>query len=301
MLFRLIFVSLLLHNTECSTNEQCEEIVQHDFSKECTNLYDLKETINKHKNEPCKKNKYCPLMHALEIKQPPISSLMKLQMSEMIYKCCGNCLKSNDERMFNEALRNLSHYNLIFPVLGSKDANNLYGFYFIPVVEIPIGTYVTKERKKQDIVFHVLHGVTGLWPLLVILLLFAFLAGIIAWAIETWNNEEDFARSFTTGLFDGFWWAYVSMTTVGYGDKATKSKLGRLFSVIWILIGITIFSLLTASLTNIITEANKEETPMMLGQSVGVLKGRTYDAELVTKNGGILDEVASTNFTQVSS
>ena len=68
--------------------------------------------------------------------------------------------------------------------------------------------------------------------------------------------------------------------------------------------------MLTASLTNIITEANSETTPSLIGKSVGVLKGRMYDAQLVTKNGGILEEVEteeveteevdSTSFIKVS-
>lgn len=33
---------------------------------------------------------------------------------------------------------------------------------------------------------------------------------------ETYFNEEEFPRSFTKGAYEGFWWAFVSMTTVGY-------------------------------------------------------------------------------------
>lgn len=32
---------------------------------------------------------------------------------------------------------------------------------------------------------------------------------------ETYFNEEEFPRSFTKGTYEGFWWAFVSMTTVG--------------------------------------------------------------------------------------
>lgn len=29
-------------------------------------------------------------------------------------------------------------------------------------------------------------------------------------------NTEEFPRSFLRGFFEGFWWSFVSMTTVGY-------------------------------------------------------------------------------------
>ena len=32
---------------------------------------------------------------------------------------------------------------------------------------------------------------------------------------ETFFNEEEFPRSFTKGSYEGFWWAFVTMTTVG--------------------------------------------------------------------------------------
>jgi len=30
-----------------------------------------------------------------------------------------------------------------------------------------------------------------------------------------WSNREQYPRGFPEGLMEGFWWAYVSMTTVG--------------------------------------------------------------------------------------
>ena len=32
---------------------------------------------------------------------------------------------------------------------------------------------------------------------------------------ETYFNEKEFPRSFTKGSYEGFWWAFVTMTTVG--------------------------------------------------------------------------------------
>ncbi|MBV0933146.1 potassium channel family protein [Marinobacterium weihaiense] len=49
------------------------------------------------------------------------------------------------------------------------------------------------------------------------------------------------------GPLDGIWWAWVTMTTVGYGDIVPSTNEGRLFGSLLILIGICMFSLLTAS------------------------------------------------------
>ena len=61
-----------------------------------------------------------------------------------------------------------------------------------------------------------------------------------------------------------------SYFSVGYGDKVTKTIFGRIFSVLWILMGITIFSMLTASVTDIITNRSQTSTSM-LGKEVSYL------------------------------
>ena len=32
---------------------------------------------------------------------------------------------------------------------------------------------------------------------------------------DTYWNSEEFPRSFIKGSWDGFWWSFISMTTVG--------------------------------------------------------------------------------------
>ena len=48
-----------------------------------------------------------------------------------------------------------------------------------------------------------------------------------------------------------FWWAIVTMTTVGYGDFAPTTTAGRLFSIIVMFGGISMISLLTATISSI--------------------------------------------------
>lgn len=48
-------------------------------------------------------------------------------------------------------------------------------------------------------------------------------------------------------LFDGVWYAWVTMTHVGYGDVVPTSLLGRALAALLILFGLGLFALFTAT------------------------------------------------------
>ncbi len=49
-------------------------------------------------------------------------------------------------------------------------------------------------------------------------------------------------------VWDGMWWAWVTMATVGYGDVVPHTGAGRLFASLVVLFGVVLISLLTANL-----------------------------------------------------
>jgi voltage-gated potassium channel len=49
-------------------------------------------------------------------------------------------------------------------------------------------------------------------------------------------------------VWDGMWWAWVTMATVGYGDVVPHTGAGRLFASLVVLFGVVLLSLLTANL-----------------------------------------------------
>ena len=124
----------------------------------------------------------------------------------------------------------------------------------------------------------------------------SIMSGFITWIIETWENHEEFPRSFLVGWFEGFWWSFISMTTVGYGDKTPKSIAAKIFCVIWVLVGVTSFCMLTATLTGELMMAKSPPEPSMKGAKVGVLKYREYDMYVVAQRGGIAVEYSSGDF-----
>lgn len=50
--------------------------------------------------------------------------------------------------------------------------------------------------------------------------------------------------------FDALWWALVTVTTVGYGDKFPVTSFGRVIGALVILLGVIMFSVLTSFFTS---------------------------------------------------
>jgi voltage-gated potassium channel len=55
-------------------------------------------------------------------------------------------------------------------------------------------------------------------------------------------------------LSDGLWLAFTTAATVGYGDLVPSTHLSRVFSVVVVLLGLAVLSLVTASLAAIFVE-----------------------------------------------
>lgn len=70
-----------------------------------------------------------------------------------------------------------------------------------------------------------------------------FVAGIIIWLIEKNRNPDQFGGSRWSGIGSGFWWAAVTMTTVGYGDKSPTTLPGRIFGLLWMFSGVVVMSI----------------------------------------------------------
>ena len=59
-------------------------------------------------------------------------------------------------------------------------------------------------------------------------------------------------------IWDGIWWAWVTVTTVGYGDIVPQTAAGRFFGALLILFGIGLFSLLTANFSAFFVARDEE-------------------------------------------
>lgn len=86
-----------------------------------------------------------------------------------------------------------------------------------------------------------------------LLFLLWLMAGAVVWLFERRSNPAMFPSTTLQGLGNGIWWAAVTMTTVGYGDKAPKTLSGRLVAIVWMLASIILISGFTAAITTSLT------------------------------------------------
>ena len=89
--------------------------------------------------------------------------------------------------------------------------------------------------------------------LIVLLLLVWLTAGAAVWLFERRRNGGTFGTRPVEGLGNGVWWAAVTMTTVGYGDKAPRTLGGRAVAIVWMLTSIIFISSFTAAITTSLT------------------------------------------------
>ncbi len=59
--------------------------------------------------------------------------------------------------------------------------------------------------------------------------------------------------------WDGLWWAWVTITTVGYGDIVPVSNIGKVFAGLLMAMGVGLFAMLTASFSAFFMAQEEEE------------------------------------------
>ena len=62
---------------------------------------------------------------------------------------------------------------------------------------------------------------------------------------------------------DGIWWAWVTVSTVGYGDMVPTTRIGKIFGGVLILVGMGLFSIITANFTALFVRRNAKKNQYM--------------------------------------
>ena len=114
----------------------------------------------------------------------------------------------------------------------------------------------------------------GFFYSLLLCLLILGLGGVGFWILEP--------RAHT--LSDGLWLAFTTAATVGYGDIIPTTHASRAFSVVVVLLGLAVLSMVTASVAAMLVETEERQLARKLMHEIGELRGeiRSLRAEVLT-------------------
>lgn len=109
---------------------------------------------------------------------------------------------------------------------------------------------------------------------------FIFVAGIIISVFDPAIHDP----------WEGLWWAWVTVTTVGYGDVVPSSVLGKVLAGFLILMGVGLFSMLTAAFSAFLVSKNATEMEGKEDDALQLLKKIDRNMTLIQQRLSALEE-----------
>ncbi len=116
------------------------------------------------------------------------------------------------------------------------------------------------------------------WPLLSTIALSIVVLGICVGLLESWSR------------FDSIYWAFITATTVGYGDIRPLKPVSRILSIFIALIGVTFTGIIVAMAIDAATKSIEGAyTPINASSAIE----KVQETSPVASNNGVLVRAAS--------
>jgi ABC-type amino acid transport substrate-binding protein len=118
---------------------------------------------------------------------------------------------------------------------------------------------------------------------------------LLLWFAERHHGTGHFHGGIT-GIGSALWFAAVTMTTVGYGDKTPATITGRIIAVFWMIFGVVLVSAFTATVTSSMSTAQISNSIESISDfnhlSCGTLRG-SLSSEILRRIGVMTHEYES--------
>ncbi|MEO7099333.1 MAG: ion transporter [Luteolibacter sp.] len=128
-------------------------------------------------------------------------------------------------------------------------------------------------------------------PLGTVMIISVSLVILSAFAIIQFENPKDAPDGNIKNLADAFWWAYVTITTVGYGDKFPVTAGGRIVAMFLMTAGVGLFGAFSGFVASLFigTDIRKEDDDIVtLTREIQSLRShlQAIEAKLDDKSSG---------------
>ncbi|XP_048583941.1 uncharacterized protein LOC5510390 isoform X2 [Nematostella vectensis] len=231
-----------------------------------------------------------------------LTGLMPQVIESMVSECCRTCAShgpsyvdfeyngaNTSSRVETETSLRASidgTTDLSFPIAGYtlqteyKSTNGYAG-----IIKTS-GVAFLLSLSKADSSHSVMSAVTDNWPLILVCICSAYIMGCVIWYLDP--DNKDFPDSFIAGSMEGFWWAYVSMTTVGYGDRSPVSPKARLISIAWTLAGVVVIGIIVGSIATSLSTITIKQASSLYGLRVASIKN-SYEYRFGLRRNAVVD------------
>jgi voltage-gated potassium channel len=126
----------------------------------------------------------------------------------------------------------------------------------------------------------------------------------LAWLVVAWLGvmvicsiglyiAENGVNAAVATPFDALWWGIVTLTTVGYGDVVPKTPEGKMAASVLMLIGIGLFSTITATIASYLISTSSVHSPTHLIAELGKLRASGLVTETGRRHCELCNEAAS--------
>ena len=157
------------------------ESIEIGESNECTDVQEI-----------CRK-----IFKVKKIRGKSFQTKMQVQISDMIFQCCGRCGKYYTEDTFDFDLESMRTFDIIFPVTArNSEVKRLYGYNYIPVFEVPSAYYITLHKSSIKLSLDLIRACLRLWPYFIGCILLSMVFGCVMWVFERRHNKSQFSNRF---------------------------------------------------------------------------------------------------------
>ncbi|KAL9960826.1 hypothetical protein ACROYT_G034331 [Oculina patagonica] len=237
-------------------------------------------------------------------------------VTDMVHYACGICPAHGDtfidvatngkekpsvKKSVLEVLSDMDDVPQIsFPIYGNRYIEKYMGEYaYINLVESPGVAFIAAKRPPGKAADNMISALYDCFPLFVLSACMAFISGFIIWILDTKSNPDEFPASFSKGVGEGFWWSFVSMTTVGYGDRSPRSIPARIFAIMWTLTGLVIIGILIGAIASSLTSVTVDHSIILYGSKIGAIHNSTEHQIAILKNARVNEERKYRNFEEL--